>query len=133
MAVPRIVQDGSQAYGVIIGSSGVIQINGVSYKVNNVTPSRASQEAKDYNPDGTPGRRRDTADFDTCSMELQLGTSATAYPKFGDTFSMTLDSNYGAETWVVQPVAVPQTNGAGDIRAIPLEVKKVYNSITTVL
>ena len=46
---------------------------------------------------------------------------------------MTLDSNYGAETWVCGPVAVPQTNGAGDIRVIPLEVKKVYNSITTVL
>ena len=132
MAVPRITVDGAQAYGVIVGSSGVITINAIVYKVNNVSINRASQEAKDYVPDGGPGRRRVTADFDSGTMELQLATGSTAYPKFGDQFTMQVDSNYGTETWYCLPVNVPQDNSAGAIRVIPLEFNKAYNTVSTV-
>lgn len=131
MAVNSLVLDGSQAYGVTIGTSGVLTINGVAYKCNNWQPTRANTIAEDYNPNGTPGRWRMTAGFDTFSAELQLATDSTAYPKAGDTFSATCDSNYGAETWCVDFVAVPQTNGAGDIRVIPITGRKVYNGIST--
>lgn len=128
MAVPRIILDGAQAYGTTVGSSGTITINAVAYIVNSVTPRRNSTRAEDRVADGGPGRARDTADFDECDLELQLATSATASPKFGDTFSMTLDSNYGSETWYVGPVSPPQSNEPGQIRTVSITAHKVNNT-----
>lgn len=133
MAVPRIVLDGTMGYGVIIGTSGTITINAVAYIVNNWQVTRGVQEAKDYKADGGVGRQRKTADFDTFSCELQLATGSTAYPKFGDSFSVTCDDQYGPETWYCDPVSVPQTNDAGAIRVVPLTGSKAYNGAPTVV
>jgi len=122
MAVPRISQDGAQAYGVTIGSSGVVTINGIAYKVNSVTPTRNVETARDKLPDGGNGRQRWTADFDEADMELQLATSSTAPPQFGQTFSMTLDANYGSELWNVMPNSPEQTNDPGAIRVAQIRI-----------
>ena len=127
MAAPRIVIDGNQAYGVTVGTSGVVTINSVAYKVNNVRINRAVEEAKDNVPDGGVGRRRKTASFDDGELELQLAASDTVLPIFGNSFSMTVDPAYGAENWCLDPVSPEQTNGPGDIRTITVSIWKLYN------
>lgn len=127
MAVPKIVLDGTMAYG-----SRVLTINSVAYIVNNIQITRPSTEAEDEKQDGTPGRRRETRGRAEFSGELQLAASNTAYPKFGDTFSATFDAQYGAETFALQPVPYGETNAAGDIRVVNITAKEVVNSITVV-
>ena len=127
MAVPKIILDGTQAYG-----TRTLTIGGVAYKVNNISVTRPSTEAEDENTDGTPNRRRETRGRATLTGELQLATSSTAYPKFGDTFSATFDAQYGSETFVLKPVPYGETNAAGDIRVVAIEATEVINSITVV-
>lgn len=129
----RIVLDGLMGYGTQgLGSVGSVTINSVAYKINNISASRPVQEAKDYVPDGGPGRARYTIDFDECTIELQLATGSTVCPPFGSTFALTLDSGIGAETWIVMPNSPNQTNSAGDIRTVTITCKKAQGSVTTV-
>ncbi len=128
MAAPRIVLDGTQAYG-----SRTLTIGGVAYKANNIKVARPHTDAKDEDTNGTPGRARYTADRAVLTAELQLATSSTAYPVFGTTFSATFDSAaYGSETFVVMPVEQEEDNGEGNIRKFTLVANLVVNSITTV-
>lgn len=129
MAAPKIITDGQMAYG-----SRLLTIGAITYKANNFNVTRPVTEAKDSNPDGTPGRRRATADWAEFNAELQLPTGLTAYPGFGDTFTVTVDNaNYGAETWVLDPVPHSESNGEGEIRVVRVTGKKVLNgSITKV-
>lgn len=132
MAAPRIILDGGMAYGVIVNGTGVITINTVPYKLNNVEVSRPSSEVVQHNPDGTPAQRRETADIATLTAELQLATQTTAYPMFGQTFSCQVDANYGSEQWALSPVPASQDNSETGIRVIKITAKKVLNSITVV-
>ena len=132
MSVPRTVIDGSVAYGVILNGTGIVTIGGTIYKVNNFKPNRAVTKAQQFNPDGTVGAWKGTAGFDTATGELQLGSNNINYPAFGQTFTCTCDSNYGSETWVIEPVSVEQSQAPGTIRVVPITCSKVYNSITTV-
>lgn len=115
------------AYG-----SRTITINGTAYIVNNIRISRPVTEALDRDTLGSPARARRTHDLSSLSGELQLATSATTRPKFGDTWSMTVDSNYGSETWVLDPVEYEEDNGPGNIRSVSISAKKVLVAITTV-
>lgn len=124
---PTLILDGTQRYGVTVGSSGVLTIGGVAYKASNVNITRNFQEAKDYVPSGAPGRKRLTQDFDTGTMELQLATSTTVFPSFGQSFTMEFDSNYGVETWYIGQMTTVQSNSAGEIQVVSVEIHKAYN------
>ena len=124
---PSIVLDGTMAYG-----SRSITINGTAYILNNFTIDRPTIEASDETAVGAPGRRRETAGRATLTGELQLATSTTPFPQFGDTWTMTCDSNYGVETWQASPPSYTESNQPSDIRVVPLKATKVYYGITTV-
>jgi len=127
MPVPNIVLDGSMPYG-----SRTLTINAVTYKVNSLDIDRPTATAEDNNTDGSPNRARWTAQRSTLAAELQLATGSTAYPQFGQTFTDTFDSNYGAETFVVTAAAYSESNDPGEIRTVSITASEVINSITTV-
>jgi len=116
------------AYG-----SQAVTINGVAYILNNFNVSRPKTDADDNDTDGGPQRRRTTHGRSTFTAECQLATSSTARPKFGDTFSLTVDSNYGSELWALDPTGFEMDNGPGNIRVAAISGWKVISgSITTV-
>lgn len=128
MAAPSIVVDGSQAYG-----TPIVTINGVPYKLNNISIERAVDKAMDRTEIGKVQRQRWTAGVDTLTAEAQYPSSGTTVPIFGQTFTLTVDPAYGSETWVVQPQNYTAGNGEGDIRIIPLRAEKsITGSVTTV-
>lgn len=123
MSSPAIVVD---AVGMAYGSA-TVTIDSVAYILNNIKVGRAVTEANDTGVDGRPNRNRYTIGVDELTAELQLATSSTAYPQFGKTFTYTLDSNYGSETWIVMPTDAEQSNEPGAIRVAPLKAKKATN------
>lgn len=127
MASPTIILDGSQAYG-----SRVLTINSVAYIANSINIDRPVTEAEDFLAAGAPGRKRSTAQRATFTAELQLATSSTVYPARGMTFTDTFDSQFGAETFVIDVVPHQETNDAGAIRTLNVSGWKVINGITTV-
>ena len=127
MPTPNIVLDGSQPYG-----SRTLTINGVAYKANNIQIQRPTTDVEDQSTDGTPGRARYTRQRATLTAELQLATSSTAYPIFGNTFSATFDSNIGSETFVLMLTPWEESNSPSEIRVANITAKTVVNSITTV-
>ena len=130
MSVPRIALDGSMAYG-----SRVITINSIAYVMNSLSVETSTNEAADFNSDGTPNRIRKTRGARKWSGELQLATSSTARPKFGDTFTATYDSSYGSETYMLDDVPYEEDNNANSIRVIKVSGHIVLNpaSYTTVM
>lgn len=131
MAAPSIVLDGAMAYGG--PNSGTVTISGTAYIIENFNVDRGNSEAMSRDGQGRPNRQRFTADVPTATCDLQLATSATPYPAFGSTFTFTIDSNYGAELWIVLPQNFVATNGEGDIRIAPMRCKKsITGSVTTV-
>lgn len=129
MSVPSIVLDGAAPYG-----SRIITINSVPYKVNNIRIARPVSEANDRDTDGSPGRNRYTEGVATLTGEVQLATGSTAYPKFGDTFPLNVDPNYGSETWIVFSAEYAEDNEDTSIRVAPITCRKASNpsDITTV-
>lgn len=131
MSAPSFILDGAQVYGTT-GLNAVI--NGVTYQLNNINVTRPYTKAMDRTPAGKPQRQRFTSDVATMTAEAQLATGTTAYPQAGTTFTLTVDSNYGSETWIVMPQEFTASNGEGDIRVVPLKCEKAINpaNITTV-
>lgn len=128
MSVPAIILDGSMVYG----SFSITTSAGTTFILNNFTVTRPSTEAMDENTVGSPQRRRETHGLSEFTAECQLASSSTNPPKFGDTFSLTCDANYGSETWVFSPVEFDANNQPGAIRVVPVKGKKVMSgSITT--
>jgi hypothetical protein len=127
MSVPNIVLDGAMAYG-----SQTVTINSVSYVANNIQITRGKDEVIDTGATGIPTRRRATETLSTISMELQLAASNTAYPKFGQTVTLTVDANYGEEIFVLDPVNHGETREAGDIRVLNVTGVKKMGTVTTV-
>lgn len=127
MSVPAIVLDGVMQYG-----SQTITINGVAYNLNNINIDRGVTDAVDQNTTGNPQRARYTHGQSILTAELQLATGGTVRPPFGQTFTITVDSNYGAETYVLsKPTAYEADNQAGNIRVANITAARVMNSITT--
>ena len=128
MSVPNIVLDGVMAYG----TQSVAFAGGGTFIANNIQITRGKDEVIDTGATGIPTRRRATETLATISFELQLATSSTAYPKFSSEVTLTVDANYGAETWVLDPVNHSETREAGDIRVLNLTGVKKMGTITTV-
>ncbi len=129
MPVAALILDGSMPYGSI----SITASNGVAYILEEFTVDRSSTKADDNNAVGSPQRRRATHDRSTFTAVMQLATSGTARPGFGDTFTVTVDSNYGAELFTFDPVPTTYTNDPGDIRKVRVTGWKVVSgSITKV-
>lgn len=130
MAVPRIVIDGPQVYGTTTG----ITLGGQVVIFNTLTIDRNVTEAVQNDAAGRPRTRRSTEGVATFSGEAQINPGDT-YPKHGDQVTFTVDPNYGAETFLMNPVGQSQTNGAGDVRVLNVTGAKVLNpgQVTTVL
>ena len=125
--VPRSFRDGDMPFGTTD-----VSINSVTYIVKSFSPDNPVAEVVDENAIGTDSRARVIRKQRGFSAELQLATSSTAYPKFGDTFTYVTDSQYGTETWVVHTAVPNVSNAAGDIRTVSITGKEVLSSITTV-
>lgn len=121
MPVPQIVADGTQLYG-----SPTITINGQAYKTNSFAVTRAVSEANDRLTNGAPGRARYTKGVDTVAMEVQL-TPGIPFPKFGDTFTLTIDANYGSEAWIIMPLDQNLNNSDTEIRVGTFNARKAIN------
>ena len=130
MAAALRVLDGTQAYGTPVITTVTAA---VAYQLNNISISRPVTEAKDYDENGMPGRARYTGDVAELTAECQLATSSTTPPVFGDTFTLTVDAAYGSETWIIMPSDYSATNGAGDIRVVPLRARKSINGAPTLV
>lgn len=126
MPVPQYVLDGTMQYG-----SQSVTINGTAYIFDNFTVTRPKTDADDQDSLGAPQRRRVTHGRSTFSAELQLATSATVRPVFGNTFALNVDAAYGSETWVLDPVNFEMDNGPGNIRVAQVTGWKAVGAITT--
>jgi hypothetical protein len=131
MASPRIVIDGTQAYGTIVTT---ITPPGTNFTIEEFKVNRGKIEAKDQTNIGAPNRYRSTVDVFKWTGTLQLATAATTYPQHGSTFANAFDSNFGSETYALDPVDYEQSNQAGQIRKIPVSGWVVLNptQLTTV-
>jgi len=127
MPVPRSYRDGEMPFGATDAS-----INGVTYIVKSFTPDNPIAEVVDEDGIGTDSRARVIRKQRGFSAELQLATSSTALPKFGDTFTYVTDAQYGTETWVIQTAVPNISSAAGDIRTVSITGKEVLDAITTV-
>jgi len=129
MAVPIITIDGAMPYG----TQTILVSNGQTYTLDDFTVTRPVTKATDNKNTGAPNRRRSTAGWITWSGTIQCPSGTNLYPKFGDTFTLTLDDNYGAELFDFDPVNIVQSNDPGAVRKLPVTGNKVYNgSVTTV-
>lgn len=123
-----IINDGVTAYG----TQAIACSNGQTYVVNNFTVTRNSVEATDNDANGKPQRLRKTQAIDTWTGELQIATSAQVRPNGGNTFSLTVDANYGSELFVFDFPDYASDNGPGNIRVIPAKGwKSITGTITT--
>ena len=127
MPNPIYFQDGTMPFG-----TSAVTINAVDYVVNSFTPDRPVSEVTDHTGVGVPSRARVVMGHAGFSAELQLATSATAFPKPGDTFSYTVDSNFGSETWVIHNATADFSSDPGTIRTLKVTGKKLLSSVTVV-
>lgn len=118
----RIVADGTQVYGTF-----AVSIGGNSYIIENLTVNRNTVKVTDQTTSGLPNRHRETADVFEWTGTLQM-TVAAQYPIFGQTFVLTVDNNYGAETFCCRPPTTQLENQAGAIRKIPFTGWIVLNT-----
>ena len=129
MAVPRILLDGSMAYG-----SRIITVSGVAYTMESFTVEPSTDMAEDKNSDGTPNRVRKTRGLRKWSGTLQLATNTTARPIFGNTFTTQYDPAYGSETYVFDDVPYEEDNQPNAIRTVKVTGHIALNpsNLTTV-
>lgn len=126
MSSPTFYTDGTPAYG-----TQTITINATTYLAENITINRPVAEAEDFTANGTPARKRVTALRANGTMSLQASAGTAGKPQMGQTFTLTSDDNFGAETFVLKEVGVEENNDAGTLRKMPVTFDKVVSSITT--
>jgi len=113
----RIVADGTQVYGTF-----TITLNtGNVFTMEELSVNRGTSKATDQTSQGTVNRHRETvSDPYEWTGTLQLASSDAAYPAFGNTFTLTVDDNYGVETFICRPPNFAASNQSGGIRKIPI-------------
>lgn len=97
---------------------------GAGWIFEDFTVTRPEIVATDKQALGTPGRTRVTVDNITGSGTLQAPSGASGWPKFADYFTITVDDNYGAETFIINPPQYSATNDAAQLRKIPVTFRK---------
>ncbi len=121
MPVPGSIVDG---VGVGYGSFVANFATAGAYIVENFTVNRPVQTARDRKVTGEAGRSRYTADFCSATATLQAPAGTAGFPNFGDTITLTLDDNYGVETWIVMPPNEPITNDPSALRKLSVTFEK---------
>ncbi len=120
------VLDGAMKYGSI-----TIAINGVNYVLNNFQVSRPVNHLVDNGVLGLPSRSRTVAQQATFTAEAQLETGTTAYPQLGNTFTATIDANFGSETFIIHEVTPNISNDPGAITTLAISgVKAITGTVT---
>lgn len=92
------------------GTEAITLSNGTTYHCESFDFPRNSQKIRRYDSDGTPGGSYYEEDHSEGTMTLQLGTTSTAYPTQYLTFSRTISSQYGSETFVITDISTPESN-----------------------
>lgn len=127
--VPGSVIDGSPGYGSLV----ITFSTAGAFLAENINVSRPVQIARDRLTDGEPGRSRYTNDFTSLTCTLQAPATFAGWPQFGETATFTIDSNYGAETWIAMPPEPTITNDPASLRKLNITLqKKNTSTVTTV-
>lgn len=129
MSVPGSVLDGSPGYGSLVINFSTAG----NFIAENINPSRPVQIARDRLTDGEPGRSRYTSDFNSFTCTLQAPATFAGWPQFGETATLTLDSNYGAETWICMPPEAPLSNDGSTLRKLNVTMQKKNTSTVTLV
>lgn len=126
MPSPNTYVDGTPGFG-----TPTVTINATTYVVETFNIQRPTKDAKSYTATGTPSQNRRVVDWATGTMTIQATSGTAGKPQFGATFSLTVDDNFGSETWVISEVPFESSNDAGTLRKINVTFEKVITSITT--
>lgn len=129
MPVPGSVLDGSPGYG----SRVITFATAGAFIAENIDIQRPVSTARDRKTSGEPNRSRYTVDFISLTATLQAPAGSSGWPQFGDTFTDTFDTNYGAETFILMPPPYAETNDPSTLRKINITCqKKNTSTVTTV-
>jgi len=129
MAVPGSVIDGSPGYGSRVLTFTVAG----AFLAETIQVNRPVSTARDRKTTGEPGRSRYTTDFASMTCTLQAPAGTAGFPAFGDTTTLTLDDNYGSETWIMMEPNVDLSNDPSTLRKINVTLQKQNcTTVTTV-
>jgi len=104
------------------GSRTITTITGaVTYVCDDFTVNRPVNEILLTDELNEPSGSVTYADFVRGTANLQF---LTKYPLGGDTFSVTIGAEYGAETFIIQEVGNPEQKGS--IKMVPITFLKSY-------
>lgn len=126
---PGSVVDGNPGYGSLVLTFSTAG----AFLAENITPSRPVQTARDRKSTGEPQNSRYTTDFNSFTATLQAPATFSGWPQFGETVTVTLDSNYGAEVWILMPPEVPLTNDPSTLRKINITMQKKNTATLTLV
>ncbi len=127
MPAPTQITDGAAVYG-----TQVITISATTYIAEDIRIERPVLEAHDKTRLGLPKNSLYTTDLASGTMTLQAPAGTSGRPAFGATFTMTVDDQYGSETWVLMPLGYQADNNPTDLRKMPVSFRQVINSIAII-
>lgn len=124
---PGSILDGLPGYGSQVLT---FSISG-PYVADSFSVDRPFSEATDLKTDGEPNRSRYVQGKATLTGILQAPTGTSGWPVASETFTITLDDNYGPEQFVMMWVPQERTSDPGTLRKINFTAKKVIIAITS--
>lgn len=126
--VPGSVIDGaSVGYGSLLIT---FSVSG-EYLAENFAVNRPVSTARDRKVTGEPNRSRYTVDFIGGTATLQARSGSAGWPKFGETFTVTVDDNYGGEIFIMMPPPFEASNDPSSLRKIAITFEKQNTSTLT--
>jgi hypothetical protein len=111
--------DGTVQYG-----SRVLTINSVAYIAENVTVSRPGITIERKSELDEPNGQVSYAGFVTGSATLQLASGSTVIPVQGLSFSTTFVTSIGSETFYLDSVDQPESQGSA--KTVGISFRKTY-------
>ena len=113
--------DGAIPYG-----SRIVTIDTVAYIAEDIEVTRPTSVIERRNELNEPSGQVLIQDFVTGSATLQLAATSTDIPDLGATFTMTIDSEIGAETFIISEIG--QGENQGEAKKIRINFRKRYNT-----
>ena len=127
MPTPSRILDGAPPFGT---NSVTMVTSAVTYIVNSETITPNWGEAENRTANAGPNQALYVKGRYSYSGEWQLGTSGTAYPVPGDTFTRTVPNEGSSVTFVVTETPFEYTNEVA-IRVAKVTAKQAIGTITT--
>ncbi|MBM3758409.1 MAG: hypothetical protein FJW38_31105 [Acidobacteria bacterium] len=112
-----IYNDGTVQYG-----SYVLTINSVAYIAESLNCSRPTKIIERLNELGEPNGQVVVRNFETGTAVLQLASGSTAWPTLGLTFTVTLESAFGSEVFIITEISHPY--GQNDAKKVNISFRK---------